>query len=207
MVTTLWKSALREIRQSLGRFLAIFAIVGLGVGFFAGLRMSQPSMIATGVTYLEEHAFYDFRLLSTLGFTGEDVDAFAELEGIRYARGSVYTDFLWQTDSAEETVLTARMLTGDLNLPNLTAGRMPEQPNECLGDANFFKENQIGQTVRVSPHNDEDTLELLAYDEYTVVGLADTPLYLNYERGTASIGSGTVAAFLLLPEDGFDFEV
>ena len=39
MVTTLLKSTLREIRQSLGRFLAILTIVGLGVGFLAGLRM------------------------------------------------------------------------------------------------------------------------------------------------------------------------
>ena len=126
MVSPLLKSTLREIRQSLGRFLAIFAIVGLGVGFFAGLRMSQPSMIATGVSYLDEHTFYDFRLLSTLGFTEEDVAAFAELDGIAVSRGSVYTDFLWQGESDSEAVLTARMLTADLNLPNLTAGRMPE---------------------------------------------------------------------------------
>jgi len=206
MVSPLLKSTLREIRQSLGRFLAIFAIVGLGVGFFAGLRMSQPSMMATGVTYLKEHAFYDFRLLSTLGFTEEDVEAFSSMDGISSAHGSVYTDFLWQMDNDEEAVLTARMLTDGLNHPNLTAGRMPEHPNECLADANFFPEEQLGQSIRISAHNDEDTLDLLAFDEYTVVGLADTPLYFNYERGTTSIGSGTVAAFLLLPEGGFDFE-
>ena len=69
MVTTLLKSTLREIRQSLGRFLAILAIVGLGVSFLAGLRMSQPSMMATGVKYLADCGFHDFRLLSSLGFT------------------------------------------------------------------------------------------------------------------------------------------
>ena len=79
MVTTLLKSTLREIRQSMGRFLAILAIIALGVGFFSGLRMCQPAMMATGVTYLEEHRFHDFRLLSTLGFTAEDVEAFRAL--------------------------------------------------------------------------------------------------------------------------------
>ena len=97
MVSTLLKSSLREIRQSLGRYLAILAIVGLGVGFFAGLRMSQPSMEATGVAYLDRYDFHDFRLLSTLGFTQEDVDAFAEAEGIGEAWGSVYTECLWQS--------------------------------------------------------------------------------------------------------------
>ena len=32
-----WKSLRRDIRHSLSRFLAIFAIVALGVGFLAGL--------------------------------------------------------------------------------------------------------------------------------------------------------------------------
>ena len=87
MVKTLLKSALREIRQSLGRYLAILAIVFLGVGFFAGLRTCQPAMMATGLDYLSEHSLHDFRLLSTLGFTQEDVDNFAALDGVAAARG------------------------------------------------------------------------------------------------------------------------
>ena len=85
MVRTLLKTSLREIRQSLGRYLAILAIVGLGVGFFAGLRTCQPAMAVTGIDYLTEQRLYDFRLLSTLGFTQEDVDAFAELEDVLHA--------------------------------------------------------------------------------------------------------------------------
>jgi len=206
MVSTLFKSTLREIRQSLGRFFAIFSIVGLGVGFFAGLRMAQPSMIATGASYMEQYSFHDFRLLSTLGFTEEDVEAFAGLDGIAGAHGSVYTQFLWMQPDGKELVLSAHMLTGGINEPNLLAGRMPAAPNECLGDPMLFSENQLGSTIRVSEHNKEDTLDLLAFDEYTMVGLADSPLYLNYERGTASVGSGSVSAFLLIPGEGFEFD-
>lgn len=205
MVTTLLKSALREIRQSLGRYLAILAIIGLGVGFFAGLRMCQPDMMATGVKYVRDYDFYDFRLLSTLGFTGEDVDYFAALDWVETAQGSVYTEFLMQGEE-EESVLVAHMLTPGVNTPELIAGRMPEKGSECLADGNVFSEEDIGRTVRVAATNDEDTLELMAYDEYTIVGLAATPLYLNYERGTASIGSGNIAAFVLIPEEGFDYE-
>ena len=35
---------LRSITHSLGRFLAIAAIVALGTGFYAGLRMTAPDM-------------------------------------------------------------------------------------------------------------------------------------------------------------------
>ena len=34
MRSMIWKSTFREIKESLGRFLAILAIVALGVGFF-----------------------------------------------------------------------------------------------------------------------------------------------------------------------------
>ena len=207
MVRTLLRSALREIRQSLGRYLAILAIVGLGVGFFAGLRPCQPAMMATGLDYLSEHSLHDFRLLSTLGFTEEDVERFAGLEGVAAARGAVYADFLTETGDGRETVLKAHSLTEGVNLPSLKAGRMPEAANECLGDARYFTEDMLGMVLPVLDSNGEDTRELLRYDSYTVVGLAWSPYYLNYERGTSSIGSGSVGGFVLIPEEGFDSEV
>ena len=206
MVRTLFRSALREIRQSLGRYLAILAIVGLGVGFFAGLRASQPSMMATGVDYLDQQKLYDFRLLSTLGFTEEDIDAFAGLEGVRAARGAVYTDFLTEIEEGAEVVVKAHSLTEGINETRLSAGRMPEAPDECLADARYLPEEVIGRVLPVKDDNDEDTKELLRYDGYTIVGLTWSPYYLNYERGTSSIGSGSVACFLYIPEEGFDFE-
>ncbi len=38
------KDIVRSIRHSLGRFVAIAAIVALGCGFYAGLRMTAPDM-------------------------------------------------------------------------------------------------------------------------------------------------------------------
>lgn len=205
MVSTLLKSTLREIRQSLGRYLAILAIIALGVGFFAGLRMCQPNMLATGVKYIEEYRLYDFRLLSTLGFTQEDVEAFRTLDGVEAARGAVYTDFLarWKD---EEIVITALSLTDGINEPKITAGWMPRNGGECLGDARYFSEEDLGKTITVSRSNDEDTLELMREESYTLVGLMQTPYYLDKERGTSTLGGGTVAAFIYIPESGFDFE-
>ncbi|MBP0962678.1 MAG: hypothetical protein J6Q99_00035, partial [Oscillospiraceae bacterium] len=206
MVTTLLKSTLREIRQSMGRFLAILAIIALGVGFLSGLRMSQPSMVATGVKYLKDHSFHDYRLISTLGFTEDDVTYFNELSGIDTARGSVAVPFLWQREETEQVVLSALALTEEMNTPNLLAGRMPQTADECLGDANLFGAEDIGRSIEVSPANDEDTLDMLVYGEYKLVGIADSPLYLNGERGTAGIGNGTIAGFVLVPPQGFDSE-
>ena len=174
MVKTLLRAAIREIRQSIGRYLAILAIVGLGVGFFAGLRACQPDMMATGGKYLTEQKFYDFRFLSTLGFTEEDVAAFAALEGVSAAQGGVFTDFLTEIEEGLETVVKAHSITEDVNILKLSAGRMPEAPDECLGDAKYFLEEDLGTVLPVNGSNSEDTRELLRYDGYTVVG----PLYV-----------------------------
>ena len=79
------KTMFREIGSSLGRHLAIFAIVALGVGFFAGLRVTTPGMIEAGDKYIKENALYDFRLLHTLGFEEEDVEKLLEEEDIETA--------------------------------------------------------------------------------------------------------------------------
>ncbi len=204
MVNTLIKSTFREIRQSLGRFLAILAIIGLGVGFFVGLRLCQPSMILTGRDYLEEQNLYDFRLLSPLGFGEEDEAFFDEEEGIA-AEGAYFVDFLSEKEDLE-IVLRAHSLTKIINKPRLTAGKMPTRKGECLGDARYFSPSDIGKIITVSENNDEKTKTALASNRFTLTGLAQSPLYLNFERGSSDLGNGSVTAFLYLTEADFKDE-
>ena len=203
------KMTVREIRSTFGRWIAIFAIVALGVGFFSGLRITRPAMVHTTDEYLREHHFYDFRLLSTLGLTEEDVTAFAALDGVSCARGSVSEDVIFTLGSADAGEATARflMLTPDMNTPSLTAGRLPQAPDECLLDRKYASADEIGEKLYIAPENSASTSELLAYGEYTVVGLADSPLYLNYERGTTSLGNGSVSCFVYLLPQGFESDV
>ena len=72
MRSMIWKSTFREIKESLGRFLAILAIVALGVGFFAGLKVTQPAMLKTAQRYFDKTALYDYRLISTVGFSEDE---------------------------------------------------------------------------------------------------------------------------------------
>lgn len=90
----LLKTAFREIKTSLGRYLAILAIIALGVGFFAGLRVTRTAMISTADHYLKDLAMFDDRILSTLGWTEEDVDAFRKLDGVSAAEGARSADVL-----------------------------------------------------------------------------------------------------------------
>ena len=124
----LLKTSLREIRTSLGRYLAIFSIIALGVGFFAGLRVTRAAMLNTADEYLSELHMFDGRLLSTLGWTQEDVDAFAGLAGVRAAAGVYSADFLRAGESGSDTVLKAYSLTSGINDLCLQAGRLQEMP-------------------------------------------------------------------------------
>lgn len=199
------KNTFREIKSSLGRYFAILLIIALGVGFFAGLRMTEPDMKKTAVKYLAGHKFYDYRLISTLGFTEEDVSAFSSLDGVT-AAGSYTVDFIAQIADGGEKVYRAESITTGVNELNIISGRAPENADECVIDARYFSSDMIGKYIEVSAENDEDTLNTLKYDKYLIVGTALTPIYLNYERGSTTVGSGTISAFVCIPPDGFESE-
>ena len=199
------KMLLRSIRASLGRYLAILAIVALGVGFFAGLKCSMPAMVSSADEYIREQRLYDFRLLSTLGFTAEDEAAFRDMDAAAEAEGAYFADAVVESGSALETVHFAS-ITRRVAMPLLTEGRMPENPGECLADDAAYSSRDLGSVLTLSPENDPDTLEMFARTEFTIVGLARSPRYISVDRGTTSLGSGSVKGFVLLPPESFASE-
>ena len=200
------KMTIREIKGSLGRYLAILAIVTLGVGLYSGLKITKPAMILVENTYLREQNFFDFRLLSTIGFTQEDVDAFAGQEEVEYVEGSISVDVFCGIDDESDAVYKLHALPETINQVVLTAGRMPDQADECVLDSQQFDESVIGSVLTVSDSNEEDTLDLFRNRAYKVVGLVRSPYYMNFERGTTSIGEGRITAFGYVPMDSFDSE-
>ena len=204
---TFRKTVFREIKGSLGRYLAILFIVALGAGFFTGLKTCKPSMLETAEKYTTEQNLFDYRLLSTLGFTQEDVDAFSLLDGVNNACGSYFSDVLCESSDGTEIVLKAHSITDGVNIPRLEAGRLPESPDECLLDGFYFGEKMLGTVLHISDSNSSETKELLPCRDYTVVGLCMSPYYINFERGTTALGTGQVAGYVYIPEEGFSSEV
>ena len=203
MTKALKKNIRRSVTGSLGRYIAILLIITLGVAFLAGLKLTRPAMTATAAQYIEDSALYDLRLLSTIGFDDADVQAVSESENVLAAEGSANADFIWLRDG-EEFVYRAHMLTDTINQPTLAAGSLPTRGDECVVDAKRFSEDMIGQKVRISDTGDGDSP--FAYTEYTITGLVYSPLYLSVERGTSSLGNGSLNGFVLIPPEGFDLE-
>lgn len=203
MKSTIWKSTFREIKQSLGRFVAILAIVALGVGFFAGLKITQTAMIKTTTNYFLETDFYDYRLLSTVGFSKDDVEVFDKQEDVKAAEGLVSFDILCSGSNGNEKTLKAYSIPERVNRIVIVEGRLPEKDNECVVDANVYGSSMIGKKIKLSEENEEGDLEHFTYREYEVTGLVQSPLYIQFERGTTSIGNGKISGFMYLLPEGF----
>ena len=147
--------------------------------------------------------FYDFRLVSTLGLTDEDLAEVKKLDGVKLAEGAVGADFLFNTADEDNLIMMAQSIPENVNQIKLKAGRMPEKANECLADPDMYSKDDIGSTIKLSKDNSEQTFDTFAYDEYTIVGLAYSVLYINMERGSSTLGNGSVKGYIYIPMDGF----
>ena len=198
----IFKMTGRTIRTHITRFMAILLIVALSAGFFAGLKITTDAMLNTGESYLADRNFYDFRLFSTIGFEKTDVEKFEALDGIEAVEGSYSVDALVKyNDKVSPFKLHA--LTEKTNLVSLEAGRMPTAENECLADVDSYTEDDIGKTFIVAEENEDGVKSQLEVTEFTIVGLCNSPLYLGLDRGTTTIGSGTVSTFIYIPTEAF----
>ncbi len=194
------RAAWREIKTHPGRYAAILAIVALGVGFYAGLFVIEDAMLDTTNRYITEYNLYDFSVSSTLGLYEQDVKELERLDGIKRAEGVITADAICQGNA--EQILRFMSIPEHIGIPEVVAGRMPQSPDECLADSARYTEDDIGSKIRLK---DADT-EVFAYEEYTVVGIGHSVEYLNYQRGSTALGSGSVTAFCYIPREGFAAE-
>ena len=199
--SALQKNSFREIFRSPGRYFAILGIILLGAGFFTGLRVTRDALVKTADTYLERTSFYDFQLISTLGYTEREVEA-VRASGLAEAVDGMYTQDLLVALTEEDSAVHFMSLPSAVNMPEVTSGRLPEKSGEVLVDSFAASALALGDEIILSDQNSEEALDALAEKSFVVVGFCNSPLYLNYERGTTSVGSGSIAFFAyILPED------
>lgn len=206
MKSAMKKTSLREIKHSLGRYLAIFSIVALGVIMFAGLKVCREDMVATADKYFSDTALYDFRALSTLGFDMDDAAALTQADGVKYAQGGINQAVLQKLEDGRECVSATYSLLDNINVPELIEGRFPENDRECIVDSKYYGSEYIGKEFIISDSNTDDVKDAFKYSSYTIVGRVQSPLYLNFERGTASVGNGSVSSFAYFLRDAYTAE-
>ena len=200
------KNLTQSIMKSLGRYIAIVAIIALGASMFVGLLMTKADMVATGQRFMDRQNMFDLRLMSSYGWTEESVKAVSRLNDVVDVEGLTYLDVIASHDTTEDAVYRFYAIPESINRVELLGGRMPENSGECLVDGHNANKKVLGTTVTVSASNDEDTLDAMVHKTYTVVGYVATPLYMDTNRGTTTVGSGSIKNYIYIPEDGMELD-
>ena len=195
----------QSILKSFGRYIAIVLIIALGSALFVGLVMTKSDMVHTGAVYMDRQNMFDLRLVSTLGWERDQVEAVKTWPEVTAAEGILYLDLISKIEVEDnDNVFRFYTLPGTINQVALRAGRMPEGPDEILADGYIYGENILGTRVEVTDLNDADTLEDVTQRSFTVVGIVSTPLYMDMNRGTTSVGSGVVKSYFYVLPQVFD---
>ncbi len=200
------KTILRSIRMTFPRFIAIFAIIALGVGFFSGLKVTTPSFVYTADKYTKANSMFDFKMLSTIGFTEEDINELAKRTGC-IVEGAYSADCSAVLgDKLTSSTVRFISITQNVNHLSLESGRLPSKPDEVVIDAYNYPSIELGTKLVITDETSEKSLDMFKYREYTVVGTARSPVYLNFQRGTTNEGSGSVSFYVCALPGAFDSE-
>lgn len=218
---------LRSITHSLGRFLAIAAIVALGTGFYVGLRMTAPDMKLAADEYFDGTSLMDIRVLSTLGLTDDDIAALRHVEGVEAVMPARETDVMASIDGEQYATrvhsLPDAARTSDtsdgvharsddpdyLNRPLLVRGSWPQKTGECVLSANLVENDAIavGDTLTIT-EGVQDVDQTLVTRTYTVTGFVNAPYYAtSSSMGETTLGSGSIQQYMYVPESDFSADL
>lgn len=212
MKSALRKNTLMEIFKTKSRFLSIFLIVAIGIAFFAGVKNTAPDMRSSADIYYKDSNLSHFRLVSTLGFSENDIEALKGLSGIEVYPG-YFSDVMIKSGDQE---LAARVMSlpeygknSEVNSLELAEGRFPEKPDECIIDSGaLVTHRSVGDKVEMLSGTDDPLSDTLSVTEYTVVGTFVSPIYIDKSsRGNTTIGNGNISTIIYISEENFLTEV
>lgn len=201
------KNTLREITKSKSRFLSIFLICAIGVGFFSGVRATGGDMRLSADRYFDKTNLFDLRVVSTFGLTDNDLDSIRETDGVDSAYASKFTDLVVRRGEKELTTRVYSHLPDEINTIKINEGRNIQADNEAVINKNMFDESiNIGDTVLLEDVSGAETFPL-KYREYTIVGIYETPMFISKtQHGSTTIGNGKLDALMIVPQDHFTQE-
>lgn len=211
------KNIAKEFKTSFGRFIAIMAIIALGVGFLIGVTQATPDMKNTMSTYLIDNQAYDIDVKGTFGLTQGDLDALLALKDdngdllVESVTPVISTDavvtagehevvgrFIGIENLKEYVNADAESEGGNLNTLTLLEGEWPDAAGEVVvaQATNYFERVNVGDTIVIPEEigTEQSTYgDVYAAHEFKVVGVVSSPDYFYRDaREVTTLGSGVV---------------
>ena len=185
------KDILREIKGRRLQFLAILLITTLGVGFFIGIRVTGYDMRLTADAYMESANVLDLKVMHSLGVDEEMRDEIDEILGEKgyrlrstplYAESKKFDNVisLYEFNQASKDDLT------------IIEGRLPVDKNEVVIDTMLqaVHDIQLFDTINIKKN------DIFKEASLKVVGIGQSSLYMDKNRGYTSLGSGEISGFV-----------
>ena len=204
MKRALVKDSVKQIKNTLKRFISILMMAFLGVGFFAGIKATSPDMIDTIDRYYKEQNIYDLEIVSTLGLTNDDLNEIAKIDEIDQVEGTYEKDAIIENDNEE--IVVKLLCANNINVPVVLEGNLPINEDECVVEDSFLKKKNkkigdyIDLKVEDSTNNNGDKVNYLKQNKLKIVGTVKSPLYISRNRGTSNLGSGSVDYFMYISD-------
>lgn len=200
------KNVFRLIKSTKGRFFSLSAIVSIGVAFFIGVSASAPMMAASVDYYDDSYDLKDFTIYSNYGFREDDIEALKKVDSISTVEPGYFVDEIATSGQGTQLVrIHSYDSTHTINRFKLVEGRMPQNDHEVVAErsGNIKSGFEIGDTVKLSLP-DGSRSGVLPVQEVTVVGVIDTPLYLNMSKETSTLDNLPINSYLYIPSSAFD---
>ena len=190
----LFKNSFIKIRKSLGRFFSLIFIVALGSAFFAGVRETSSDMIRTTDAYYDEYSLMDYRIVSTMGLTEDDIASLKELDNV----DKVVPGYSFET-VVDGNATKIYGYLNDINRVSIIEGRELQNENEILVERGTYS---LGDTITL----ENDALDFVKNTTFTVVGIVDSPMYIYENKGISTVSDGKLDTFMYILPSNFTLE-
>ncbi|MCL2530281.1 MAG: ABC transporter permease [Coriobacteriia bacterium] len=206
------RSALRQVKSTLPRFLSILLITLIGVMFFSGLRLTGPYMKDSAERWFDQQNFMDVQIVSTLGFDADDLAAIRATPGVLQVAPTYTANLLVKRSGLEMSIQILSLDTASshpINAPELLSGRLPVKDNECVAESSWLRATggELGDTVRFYSGSNKPLSDTLRHETFTIVGVVKSPLFIAADRGNSDIGTGFNRYFFYTLPEAFNLEV
>ena len=191
----LWKDAFQAITHSLGRYIAIILLMGLGTFAFVGLKMTGPDMRATGNDFFTKHNLADVTVTSNYGINSTDRMTIRNLPEVKQASFGYFQDV-----KTKQTKDTLRVFSQSNNISSyeLIKGHLPNNKNEIALSYLLKRKYHLDQKITFEKPG------ILKNRTYKIVGFVKSSEFLDKNQiGQTNIGNGHLTSIAVTTHNAF----
>lgn len=190
-MTKLILKLFRDMRQSIGQFVAFVLVIAVGAFFYAGLDTLSDDLSDYSRAYYKEHNLSDLNVYYRQ-ISKQDMESLSKIQGINKIEGryTLEAEQVFEDTKAKIKIHSIPEIN-EMNTSAIMKGWIPSQKNEILLDYHYANEHQyqVGDQIQMSVNNNNLT--------FTISGLV---MNVEYVKKNATQDHKT-SGFAYIKED------